>query len=105
MQNISPEELKHRLDAGEKLTVIDVREPDEYAADNMGAKLVPLSKIMGMQVDELEDMKDQEIIVHCQAGRRSLQACAVLEQMGFKDLKNLTGGINEWHQKYGDAKV
>ena len=104
MQNISIETLKQRLDAGEKLHIIDVREPDEYATFNIGGTLIPLGKIMGMQLDELEDLKDEELIVHCHAGKRSMQACMVLEQVGFTNLKNLEGGMAAWQAKYGSGK-
>jgi rhodanese-related sulfurtransferase len=105
MQDITVEELKSRIDAGEKLNVIDVREPGEYAEYNMGAKLIPLGQVMGMQLDELEDLKDEEIIVHCKAGKRSMQACMFMEQMGFTNLKSLVGGADAWKEKYGDTKV
>ena len=48
------------------------------------------------QIDEIDDWKDKEVIVHCRSGVRSLQACAMLEQMGFANTKNLTGGILAW---------
>ena len=101
MQQISVEELKSRLDKGEKLNILDVREPAEYAEYNIGGKLVPLGMIQTMQVDELEDWKDEEIIIHCRSGQRSLVACLFLETLGFKHTKNLTGGILAWHDKYG----
>jgi rhodanese-related sulfurtransferase len=101
MQNITVEELKARLDAGEKLNIIDVREPEEYAEYNIGAKLIPLGNILSMQVDELEDYKNQELIVHCRSGKRSAQACLFLETMGYSNCKNLTGGILEWQDKFG----
>lgn len=105
MQDITVEELKSRLDAGEQLNVIDVREPDEYTEYNMGARLIPLGQVMSMQLDELEDLKDEEIIVHCRSGKRSMQACMFMEQMGFSNLKNLVGGAMAWQEKYGDTKV
>jgi rhodanese-related sulfurtransferase len=105
MENISVEQLKARVDAGDQLTVIDVREPAEYAEYNIGAQLIPLGKIMNMQVDELEDLKNEEIIVHCLGGKRSMQACMVLEQMGFTNLKNVTGGVAAWREKYGNATI
>ncbi len=98
MQLISVDELKRRKDAGEELYILDVREPHEYAEVNMGALLIPLGKVISMQVDEIEDWKDKEVIVHCRSGVRSLQACAVLEQMGFTNTKNLTGGILAWQE-------
>lgn len=81
------------MDNGEKLNIIDVREPSEYAEYNIGGKLIPLGKIAGMQFDEIEDMKEEELIIHCKAGSRSMQACLILEQVGFTNLVNLTGGV------------
>lgn len=105
MQDITVDELKARVDAGEKLNVVDVREPDEYAEYNMGGKLVPLGQVLNMQLDELEDLKDEEIIVHCRSGKRSMQACMVMETMGFSNMKNLVGGAMAWQEKYADTKV
>jgi rhodanese-related sulfurtransferase len=96
MQLISVDELKRRKEAGEELCILDVREPHEYAELNMGAILIPLGQVMSMQIDEIDDWKDKEVIVHCRSGVRSLQACAMLEQMGFANTKNLTGGILAW---------
>lgn len=100
MRNITVDELKARLDAGEKINLIDVREPDEYAEYNIGAKLVPLGKIQSMQVDEIEDLKDEEIIVHCRSGKRSLTACMFLETMGFSNTVNVEGGVLAWKEKF-----
>lgn len=96
MQDITVQELKSRLDAGEQLHLIDVREPHEYEAYNIGAKLVPLGQVMALQVDELEDWKDHEVIIHCHAGGRSMQAGLMLETMGFRNVKNLAGGMVAW---------
>ena len=96
MQLISVDEFKRRKEAGEELCILDVREPHEYAEVNMGAILIPLGQVMSMQIDEIDDWKDKEVIVHCRSGVRSLQACAMLEQMGFANTKNLTGGILAW---------
>ncbi len=101
MKNITVNELKARMDAGEQLLIIDVREPAEYAEYNIGAKLIPLGQIMGMQLEDLEDHKNDEIIVHCKIGGRSMQACAMLEQAGFTNVVNLTGGMNTWKQTFG----
>jgi len=101
MQNISVEELKRRMDAGEQLNIVDVREQDEKAEFNIGGILMPLGNILNMQVDELEDLKDDELIVYCRSGNRSMQACLFLETMGFSNCKNLTGGIQAWQEKNG----
>lgn len=105
MREISVEELKQRVDSGEKLHVIDVREPEEYAESNLGVKLIPLGQIMSMQIEDLEDLKNEELIIHCRSGKRSMQACMVLEQMGFTNTVNVAGGILAWQDKYGNAKL
>ncbi|HUM45436.1 MAG TPA: rhodanese-like domain-containing protein [Chitinophagales bacterium] len=99
MKEISVEELKSRLDKGEDFHLIDVREPWEYEEFNIGAKNLPLSSFMSF-IPELEDWKEEEIVVHCKMGGRSMQAVAILEQMGFKNVKNVTGGMEEWKLKF-----
>jgi len=101
MKNITVEELKKRLDAGEEIHLIDVREPSEYAEYNIGGKLIPLGQILGLQLDDLEDFRNEELIIHCKAGSRSMQACMVLEQVGFTNVVNVTGGTMAWQQKFG----
>ena len=89
------------MDAGEKLNLIDCREEYEYAEFNIGAKLIPLGKIQAMQVEEIEDLKEEEIIIHCRSGNRSMMACLFLETLGFKNTKNLAGGMLAWQEKLG----
>jgi rhodanese-related sulfurtransferase len=101
MTTITVTALKERLDKGEKINLIDVREPAEYEEKNIGAQLIPLGKIMSMQIDELEDLRNEEIIIHCRSGMRSMQACMMLEQMGFTNTVNVEGGIIAWTQMFG----
>jgi rhodanese-related sulfurtransferase len=101
MQTITIEEVHARLEAGEKLNLVDVREPNENAEFNIGGILHPLGRVRNFDVDELESMKDQEVIVYCRSGNRSGQACMMLETMGYANLKNLTGGMLAWTEKYG----
>lgn len=101
MQNISVDELKKRLDSGEKINLIDVRELKEYTQFNIGGKLIPLGKIQSMQIDEIENLKDEEVIIHCRSGNRSMMACLFLETLGFKNTKNVTGGVMAWVEKFG----
>ena len=101
MKNITVEELKKRMDAGEQIHLIDVREPSEYAEYNIGGKLIPLGQILGMQLDDLDDLKNEELIIHCKMGGRSMKACMVLEQVGFTNVVNVTGGTVAWQQKFG----
>ena len=101
MKNITVEELKAKLDSGEKVNLIDCREPHEYLEANLGGKLIPLGKIQTMQIDEIEDLKEEEVIIQCRSGRRSMMACLVLEGLGFTNTYNLEGGILAWQEKYG----
>lgn len=87
------------MDAGEKINLIDVREPHENAEFNIGGTLLPLGQIATMQVDSIEDLKDEEVVVYCRSGNRSGQACQVLSMLGFKNLKNLTGGMLAWQER------
>ena len=100
MQNITAEELKVRIDACEKVNIIDVREPHENAEFNIGGTLIPLGKIQTMQLEELDDLKNEEIIVYCRSGNRSGQACMILDMLGFKNTKNLVGGMLQWQEKF-----
>jgi len=104
MKTITVDELKAKMDAGEKLNLIDVREPHEFAEGHIGGRLVPLGKIQTMQVEELEDLKDEDVYVYCRSGRRSMMACMVLDQLGFKNTVNVDGGILAWQEKYGVLK-
>jgi rhodanese-related sulfurtransferase len=99
MDNITVEELKKRLDAGEKLNIVDVREPHEKADFDIGGVLIPLGQVLSMQIDEIEDLKDKEVIVYCRSGNRSGQACMFLDAMGFKNTRNLVGGMLAWQEK------
>lgn len=101
MDTITVEELKRRMDAREKLNLIDVREPFENADFNIGGLLLPLGDIRSMQIDEIEDLKDEEVILYCRSGNRSGQAAMFLETMGFQNTKNLIGGMVAWEEKFG----
>ena len=101
MQNITVAELKSRIDAGEKLNLVDVREPHEHADFNIGGLLLPLGNVRMMQIDDIDELKGEEVIVYCRSGNRSGQACMVLEQYGFSNLKNLQGGMLEWEAQFG----
>lgn len=105
MNSITVTELKNRLNNGEQVYVIDVREPHEYEQDNLGAVLVPLSQLRNMDVDQIESIKNEEIIVHCKSGMRSQEACMILSQLGFANPVNLTGGIMEWRNTIGQDNL
>jgi rhodanese-related sulfurtransferase len=100
MTAITIEEVKSRKDAGETLHLVDVREPHEHADFNIGGILLPLGKVQTMQVDEIDDLKNEEVIVYCRSGNRSGQASLLLENFGFTNVKNLTGGMLAWQDKF-----
>ena len=93
---IQPEELKRRLDAGEDLFVLDVREPHEFQICNIGGYLIPLGDLP-KRVHELDSSR--EIVVHCRSGVRSAKAVDFLRQAGFRKASNLAGGILAWSDK------
>jgi molybdopterin/thiamine biosynthesis adenylyltransferase/rhodanese-related sulfurtransferase len=90
---IQVEELKRRLDAGEDLFVLDVREPHEYQICNIHGHLIPLGDLP-KRVHELDSSR--EIVAHCRSGVRSAKAVTFLQQAGFKKVHNLAGGILAW---------
>lgn len=104
MENISVTELKAKLDNGETVHLVDVREPNEHAEFNIGGILHPLGQIRAMMVDELEDLKDKEVILYCRSGNRSGQACQILDMLGFQNTRNLTGGVLAWQEKFGNNR-
>lgn len=103
MQVISSSELKTLLDSNVHVNLIDVREPAEHLEFNIGGKLLPLGHIQSMMTDDIDDLKNEEVICYCRSGNRSMQACLMLETFGFKNVKNLTGGMLEWKEKYSSS--
>ncbi len=98
---ISVEELKRRLDAGESPFILDVREPHEYSICNLNGFLMPLDSV-GERLAELD--RTREIVVHCRSGVRSAKAVMQLRKAGFTNAKNLAGGILAWSDRV-DATV
>jgi sulfur-carrier protein adenylyltransferase/sulfurtransferase len=92
---VQPEELKRRLDAGEDIFVLDVREPHEYQICNLSGYLIPVGDLHS-RVHELDSSR--EIVVHCRSGVRSAKAVEFLRQAGFKNVTNLAGGILRWSE-------
>ena len=90
---IQVEELKKKLDKGEDVFILDVREPHEYQIANLGGYLIPLGDLPN-RVSELDTSR--EIVAHCKMGGRSAKAVAFLKQAGFTKVHNLAGGITAW---------
>ncbi len=99
METISTGELNKRIQQGENINLIDVREPEENLAFNIGGTLLPLGNILSLQTEQIEDLKNEEVICYCKSGNRSMQACLMLETMGFTKVKNLVGGMTEWQSQ------
>jgi len=90
------EDLKQRIDARTAPFVLDVREPHEFAICNIGGHLIPLNDLP-RRLGELDP--NRETVVHCRSGSRSAKAVEFLRANGFKDVKNLAGGILAWAAK------
>ncbi len=90
---ITPRELKSRLDRGDDIFILDVREPHEYQICNLGGRLIPLGELSG-RAAELDSSR--EIVAHCRSGKRSAEAVEFLRQAGFRKIWNLKGGILAW---------
>src|SRR5580700_9321012 len=90
---ISPRDLKARLDRGDDLYILDVREPHEYQICNLGGHLIPLGDL-SKRVSELDSSR--EIVAHCRSGKRSAEAVEFLQRAGFRKVLNLKGGILAW---------
>ena len=91
------QELKRRIDAKEDFYLLDVREPNEFKIGRIpGSTLIPLGEVP-QRVNEIP--RDKEIVVHCKMGGRSAKAAAFLRQQGYKNVKNLKGGILDWSDK------
>ena len=91
---ISVHELKQKRDRNEPIVLLDVREHDEYEIVHLeDALLIPVNELP-QQVHRLD--MDSKIVIHCHKGMRSMYAAAYLYQLGFRKVKSLTGGIDQW---------
>ena len=93
---LSPKEVKQRIDAGEDLLILDVRELHEYQIANIGGKLIPLGEVP-RRLAEID--RNREIVVHCHAGVRSQRAAEILKKSGYERVSNLAGGIQAWSEQ------
>ncbi len=100
-KEIGVKQVKEMLDAKHTFKLIDVREPSEYQICKIdAATLIPLGDIEAKDLSKLNGLNpDDEIVLHCKAGMRSMKALKALEEMGFRNLKSMRGGINEWSEK------
>src|ERR687894_442655 len=93
---ITVRDLKYKLDNGEDINVLDVREPHEYDVANLGVRLLPLGELP-QRLAELE--RDEYFVVHCKTGGRSARAVKLLQDAGFQNVYNVKGGITAWSEE------
>ncbi|MFT5166967.1 MAG: rhodanese-related sulfurtransferase [Saprospiraceae bacterium] len=99
--DITVQELKQKLDKGEKFVFIDVREKYEFEEFNLEAKLIPLGEFE-RAIAGFEDHKDEEIVIHCRSGARSGMAQQLMQIAGFTNVRNLTGGVLAWQSAFSN---
>jgi rhodanese-related sulfurtransferase len=100
MKTMNVKEVQSRIEAGENLNLLDVREPMEHDDFNIGGILLPLGDIRVGDTTSIDHLKDQEIIIYCRSGNRSGQACMVLESLGFTNVINVSGGMLAWQDTF-----
>lgn len=101
---ITPAELKRKLDAGEGVYLVDVRNPDEFAYCRLaGSLLIPLPELLG-RVEEVEPPEGSLVVVYCHHGVRSLSGAAIVARAGHDGAASLSGGIDAW-SRYIDPSV
>jgi rhodanese-related sulfurtransferase len=101
MTTITVEEMKALLDKGEPIHLVDVREPHEHTDFNIGGLLLPLGQVQTLQIEPIEDWKQEPVYFYCRSGNRSGQACMMLESLGFTNVINVTGGMLAWQERIG----
>ena len=97
MSDLSAQELKSLIDSNSTPYILDVRERMEYYSYNIGGTLIPLGTLPD-RLEELPEDIEQEIIVVCQKGLRSRTAQKILQQAGYRNVKNLIGGLSAFHR-------
>lgn len=102
-KDIKVDELKQKMDKDESFVLIDVREPHEHEEFNVGGQLIPVGAL-SKRINEIEDQKEEEVIVYCRSGQRSGVAKTLLERAGFKNVRNLLGGMLDWTEHYGTER-
>jgi len=98
--DINVKELKEKISNGEDFVLIDVREPYEHEDFNVGGKLIPMGNFPAV-LPELAEHKDEEIVLYCRSGRRSGIIQHMMLAQGFKNVRNLEGGMLAWIDAFG----
>lgn len=95
MKEVTVKELKDKIENDDDFFLLDVREMTEYLVSNLDGEHIPLRELDN-RIKEIEDKKDQEVIIMCRSGNRSARACDYLSGKGFHNVANLRGGITAW---------
>lgn len=98
--DINVQELKTKLDNGDKFIFIDVRQPYEHEEFNVGGELIPLASIPSA-VEKYQNQKEAEIVLYCRSGGRSGQAQRFMQAQGFTNVRNVIGGVLAWKREFG----
>jgi rhodanese-related sulfurtransferase len=101
MHTIHVAELNQKLQNGEKVHLVDVRESFEHDEFNIGGILLPLGDIRMGDTEKIDHLKDEEVYLYCRSGNRSGQAALILETMGFTNVTNVVGGMLAWQDNFG----
>jgi rhodanese-related sulfurtransferase len=101
MKTIQVHELNKKLQNGENIHLVDVRESFEHDAFNIGGILLPLGEISMGDTQKIDHLKDEEVYLYCRSGNRSGQAALILETMGFTNVTNVVGGMLAWQDNFG----
>ena len=101
MKTIQVAELNQKLQSGEQVHLVDVRESFEHDEFNIGGILLPLGDIRMGDTEKIDHLKDEEVYLYCRSGNRSGQAALILETMGFNNLTNVIGGMLAWQDNFG----
>jgi len=101
--DITVQELKEKLARGDDFVLIDVREPYEHEEFNVGGNLIPMGNFP-MVIPSLASHKEDEVVVYCRSGRRSASVQYQLQEAGFKNVRNLEGGMLDWMDNFGMTK-
>nr|MBS0037210.1 rhodanese-like domain-containing protein [Saprospiraceae bacterium] len=99
MQEITPKDLRQKLEKKKLVKLLDVREPYENKEYNIGGVLIPLGELLS-RLNELEEFKNNEVVVYCKSGNRSQMAQHLLVNAGFEEVFNLKGGMEAWKKEF-----
>lgn len=95
MKEVTVQELKEKRESNEDFFLLDVREDVEYLVSNLDGEHIPLGQLEN-RMKEIEDKKNEQVIVMCRSGGRSSKAVSYLENNGFEKVANLKGGMKAW---------